>query len=151
MSNLDSIFAPTAINPRERITKWAELKKNGIGSKVGGKFLGYYIKPPEGKFKAQCVVILEDLDTPTDVWGVSLPEYYKNDVQLYQKGDRVGYIYDRDIPAKEKGMSDTKHIQAYNQDHQDRLAANIKVEAAAPETEVEASHDEETDINDLVQ
>lgn len=145
MSNYDAIFAPTASNPRDRITKWAELKKTGIGSKVGGKFLGYYIKPPEGKYKAQCVAIIEDLDNPAEAWGVSLAEYYKNELSKWKRGDAVGFVYDRDIPSKEKGMSPTKHIQTYNQAHQDRLAAGEKLETIEPEHVAKSEADEDFD------
>ena len=146
MSNLDSIFNPAALSAREQVTDWIVIKKV-FGTKVGGKFLGWWNVPAQAQFKAQIGVAVSDIDDATKVYGVNLPEYFKAQVSEYQVGDLCGFEYYKDVPAKEKGLSPTKAVRAFNPDLQKRKLAGEAIKT----TEPEAVHEDQVDINEIVQ
>lgn len=134
--SLDRIFNKASLPVRSRITDWIVIKEK-LGMQVGGKFLGYFEVPANGKFKAQVGVALQDVEDATKVYGVNLPEYFSKEVEQYQLDDECGFEYYKDIPAKEKGMSDTKAIRAYNPDLQERVKKGEKSVGTAIEAHVE--------------
>lgn len=113
MSNIDRIFDTNALSAREQVTDWYELKKT-LGNRIAGTYMGYWIVPAKGKFRAQIGIALQDFDDKAKVVGVNLAEYFEDQVQLYRLGDEVGAEYYKDIPAKEAGMSDTKAVRLFN-------------------------------------
>lgn len=125
--NLDAMFAPENFSAREKVTEWVNIKEK-IGTRCGGKFLGYWEKPAEGKFKRSISVALQDFEDPKLVYGVTIPEYYEKDVMRFLGNDEVGIEYYKDSPAKEKGMSPTKVLRLINL----TLNTRIKNGTAAP-------------------
>lgn len=158
--SLDRIFNKKSLPIRSRITDWVNIKES-LGTQVGGIFLGYFEVPATGNFKAQVGVALQDVDDEAKVYGVNLPEYFGKELSFYQVGDECGFEYYKDIPAKEKGMSDTKAIRPYNPDHEDRKKKGEASKGTEIEAHVESEADQqfenglesgegEEDINDIV-
>ena len=133
-SGMDAIFSADALSPREQVTEWVTLKEK-LGTKVGGRWIGYWNVPAQGVFKAQLGAALQDIDDPTKVYGVNLSEYFRDQISEFQVGDLVGFEYYKDIPAKTAGLSATKAIRAYNADNVKRkLAGEAPVITAAADS-----------------
>lgn len=147
----EQLFDTDNLSPREQVTNWVKIKEK-LGTRVSGKFLGYWTKPAEGVFRAAVCVALRDFNDPSVVHGVTLPDYFEKTFMEYRLGDRVGFEYYKDIPSKEPGISATKAVRAFNLDLKGRKergeqTAELKpVAAAAPE---EKSHLEEDEGPEL--
>lgn len=129
MSNnkLDRIFDQSALSAREQVTEWVNIKEK-LGTRVAGKYLGYWINPARGKFRQQVGIALQDFEDASKVFGVNLAEYFESTVSLYRIGDEVGAEYYKDIPAKEAGMSDTKAVRLFNPTKVEREKAGVHTE-----------------------
>ena len=143
------LFDTDNLSPREQVTNWVKIKEK-LGTRVSGKFLGYWNKPAEGVFRAAVCVALRDFNDPSIVHGVTLPDYFEKTFVEYRLGDRVGFEYYKDIPSKEAGISATKAVRAFNLDLKGRkergeqTTTELKpVPAAAPdETKSHLEEDE---------
>lgn len=138
---MDKIFNASALSAQEQVTEWVTLKAK-LGTKVGGKFIGYWNVPAQGVFKAQLGVALQDIDDASKVYGVNLAEHFRDQLSEFQVGDLVGFEYYKDIPAKKAGLSATKAIRAYNADNVKRkLAGEVTVKTEAEAVPFEANDD----------
>lgn len=119
---MSQIFNKANLSPKEQVTDWdtANLKKKGIGSKIAGKFVGFWYVAPKGVFKAQIGVALRDLEDAAVVYGLNLSEYFKDKAATYQLGDLLGFEYTHDKPNKD-GMNATKVIACYNLSETERI------------------------------
>lgn len=131
----DDIFNSNNLSPREQVTDWEKgaLKKLGVGSKIAGRFVGFWLVPAklsdDGKkelFGAQLGVALRDLKNPEVIYGLNLSTYMQDKLQGYNVDDIVGFEYFKDIPSKQKGLSATKAIRAYNVTEIERMKNGIK-------------------------
>lgn len=132
-SKLDALFNEKNLSAREKVTKWVNIKEK-LGARCGGFFLGFWEKPAEGKFKRAISIALEDFEDPKIVYGVTIPEYYEKEICRFMFRDEVGVEFYKIIPAKEKGMSDTKALHLINTTLTDRMGkgtATVQT-AAAP-------------------
>lgn len=136
------LFDTANLSAREQVTTWVKLKEK-IGTRSAGNFLGYWEKPAEGVFRRQVCVALRDFKDPSIVYGVTLPEYFENDIKQYRLNDRVGYEYYKDNPSKEPGISATKVIRGFNLDLKKRMedgTASTAVIASGSTGEKEPTH-----------
>jgi len=123
------IFNKDNLSVRERVTDWAPEFRKVVGSRVFGKYSGYWIKPAEGRFKEQLYVAIEDNNDSNKVTAVQVPSYRLDEVRGYQTDDLVGIEYAGDKPSKEKGLNPTKIINVYNSAYQSRVASGSVVKS----------------------
>ena len=145
--DLNDMFKPENFSAREKVTQWVNIKEK-IGTRCGGYFLGYWEKAAEGKFKRSISLALQDFKNPSIIYGVTIPEYYEKDVSRFLYNDQVGIEYYKDIPAKEKGMSDTKALHVVNPSLQDRVKNGTAAPAQAQPKTAQTAVEKEQPVED---
>lgn len=131
------IFSGEGLSPRDRVSDWANIKKN-IGDRVSGKFLGYWEVAARDGFKPQLGIAYEDASGK--VWGINVNDnsYFRSQIELSQPGDAIGLKYEGD---KDTGqIQKAKIIKFYNPALQARKAAGVKVEITKPEASAKADN-----------
>lgn len=120
---MSQIFNKANLSPKEQVTDWetGAIKKTGIGSKIAGKFAGFWLQPENNGFKAQTGVALVDLADDSKVYGINLSEFFKDRLAQFQIGDLVGFEYTHDKPNG-PGKNATKVIRMFNLSETERVA-----------------------------
>lgn len=118
------IFDQGNLPPREQVTDWVKIKEK-LGTRVAGTYLGFWEKPAEGVYRRMVTVALRSLKDESIVYGVTLPECFEKDLSTWLVGDKVGFEYYKDIPAKEAGVSPTKAIRSFNLDAKSRGGSSV--------------------------
>lgn len=131
---MSRVFDKSVLSAREQVTEWKNVKEK-LGTRVAGKFLGYWLVPAQGKYRAQVRIALQDFENESVVYGVNLAEYFKDTLSEYSKGDDVGVEYYKDIPSKEAGMSPTKAVRLYNPSLSERKEKGEVISKTLPEAQ----------------
>lgn len=124
------IFSKDNLSPRERITKWVNIKEN-IGDSISGTFLGYWEVPPKDGFKPQLALAIAQKDSE-EVCGINVTDvsYMRSNLETTIVGDLIGLRYERDVDTGKPQKA--KVIVFYNLSRKEREKSGIKTEIQKP-------------------
>lgn len=124
------IFSKDNLSPRERITKWVNIKEN-IGDSISGTFLGYWEVPPKDGFKPQLALAIAQKDSE-EVCGINVTDvsYMRSNIETTLVGDLIGLRYERDVDTGKPQKA--KVIVFYNLSRKEREKNGVKTEIQKP-------------------
>lgn len=94
-------------------SNWFKFDK--IGARVGGTVMDMFDKAASGDFGAQRVFVLKQSDGSMMNVGIkSDNDFLMGRTNMVQVGDRLGFEFEKEIPAKVKGHHPAKSIVPYH-------------------------------------
>lgn len=107
---------------------WFKFDK--VGDKIGGVVVRVFRKEAQGQFGAQLAYTLREASGITNGEAVKYDEvnvgvkdndYFRPRLQYVKIGDKVGFEFKEEIPAKVKGNSPAKSIQPFHKKMDDEF------------------------------
>ena len=89
------------------------FKFETIGTEVQGLFQSISIKPADGQFQAQLIVLLKREDGSLVNVPLRKSTYNENALRNPQEDEPMKFRFDSVIPSQRKGFKDTKVIKIY--------------------------------------
>ena len=94
-------------------SNWFKFDK--IGAQVGGIVVDITEKPGSGEYGPQRVFVLKQTDDSLINVGIKMDnDYLMGRTNMVKKGDKLGFKFVAEIPAKVKGHHPAKSIQPYH-------------------------------------
>lgn len=143
----DDVFARGQSLARDSAESWFSFKS--VGDKVGGFIRDMFETPAKGLFKAQRVFTIEQPDGVLVNVGLKRTNYTLTRTNELQIGDELGIKFEKEIPAKVKGMHPAKSLTFVSVKHGDRMIGEQAKDMTVTASVEDADTDEitEDDMN----
>lgn len=122
MSNYDfNNYQQDALTkPRDKAwDNWAEFKT--VGDSVQGYIRDVFFRPAEGVYRDQRGITLEQVDGVLINVGIKYIDFVLVKTDELRLGDPLTIVLEKELPAKEKGLSPTKQFGFYGKNLPENL------------------------------
>lgn len=118
MNDVDKQLDALMTDENRAKSNWFKFEK--VGDSISGVLLGSRHEEGKNGFPAQLVFEVRTKDG--DEWNVPLravkadggPSTYAQQTKRWQPGDLVGFKYEKELPAQQKGYKPAKIIQLFH-------------------------------------
>lgn len=136
MATADEIFSEANRLGRDRAEGWFKFEK--VGDRVGGTIIDMFEMPARDGYQAQRCFTLETTEGKILNVGLKRTSYTLARTDNLQIGDDIGLLFEKEIPATQRGHHAAKSISIYPV-----VKGPRKAGASARDMEVDASAGQE--------